>query len=269
MTTFLVVSPLRALADECRLKWGERIKVVTPEEWLTNKTFADVVIFDEFHLYFYWGDTFRPLMWEMFYEVSEFSKLTILLTATLSSEMRDEIRYFETHFDSMFWVDQGNLQLKFSPFRYVKAPSKKWLIEVLASEEKGLNVKLIFCQYREEVFQMEKELLKKGFTCITCVGGESRFMASKLRACPQPDFIISTTVLSHGVNLPTIRKIYFTYKVSNIDFWIQMVARGGRRGDAYEVFALEKPYTIPWNFWMNTFHVLIHSTRKFFSPFQF
>ena len=48
----LVISPLRALADECREKWGDSIQVMTPEEWLGKKTFSETVIFDEFHLFF-------------------------------------------------------------------------------------------------------------------------------------------------------------------------------------------------------------------------
>jgi hypothetical protein len=53
------------------------------------------------------------------------------------------------------------------------------------------------------------------------------------------------------VNLPKLEKIFFTYKVSNIDFWIQMVARGGRKGEAYKVYALEKPFVLPWSQWKN------------------
>ncbi len=269
VTTFLVVSPLRALADECRNKWGEEIQVVTPEQWFRNKTFAEIVIFDEFHLHFYWGDTFRPIMWEMFYEVSERAHLTFLLTATLSEEMRHEVSLFRTHFDSILWVDQGNQKLHHRPQRYIKAPSKKWIRDVFKNERKNGEVKLIFCQYREEVFKLENELSQLGYDCLSCVGGESKHMAQKLQINPRPDFIISTTVLSHGVNLPAIRKIYFTYEVSNIDFWIQMVARGGRRGDSYEVFALENPYNINWNRWVNTYYVLVNSVFKFFTPFQF
>src|SRR5689334_4916886 len=75
----LVIAPLRALRDECAVKWGEKIIVMTPEEWLLKKITAEIVIFDEFHLHFYWGDAFRPNMWEVFYELSHMASLTILL----------------------------------------------------------------------------------------------------------------------------------------------------------------------------------------------
>jgi superfamily II DNA helicase RecQ len=248
---------------------------MTPEEWLGKKTFADIVIFDEFHLFFYWGDSFRPLMWEMFFEVTQKASFTFLLTATLNEKMKDDLILFKSQFDAIYWVNNGNQQLMYKPFRYLKAPSRKWIQNQFEMEEKNKNVKLIFCQYRAEVFALEKKLLSLGFSCIPCVGGESKFMAKRLSDCPHPDFIISTTVLSHGVNLPMIKKIYFTYQVSNIDFWIQMVARGGRRGDQYQVFALEKPYELKWNRYLNFVHVLFLTFRqkisrqKFLSPFQF
>ncbi len=262
----LVISPLRALADECREKWGESILVMTPEEWLTKKTFASIVIFDEFHLFFYWGDSFRPQMWEVFFEISQYTSQTYLLTATLSDEMRDEITLFSSQFDNILWLDHGNQQLKFKPYRYIMAPTKKWLQTQIENEVKSSSVKLIFCQYRDEVLTYEKKLSNLGFTCLTCIGGESKFMAAKLKACPCPDYIISTTVLSHGVNLPHITKIYFLYKIKNLDFWIQMVARGGRRGEKYQVLALEKPYGLPWNSAHNLFQLFWLSIRCKLSP---
>lgn len=275
MTTFLVISPLRALADECRNKWGNSIKVVTPEEWLSENTHAEIVIFDEFHLFFYWGDSFRPAMWEMFYAVTQRSCFTFLLTATLSEKMKNEIMNFTSQFDSITWVNNGNQELKFKPARYIKAPGRRWIMDQVESQKKNESVKLIFCKYREEVFSLERKLQKLGFTTITCVGGESKFMALRLSELPNPDFIISTTVLSHGVNLPKISRIYFTYEIANLDFWIQMVARGGRRGDNYQVFALEQPHELEWNKLWNSIQVLWFSIRanfskqKFFSPFQF
>lgn len=234
---------------------------MTPEEWLGKKTFCEIVIFDEFHLFFYWGDTFRPLMWEVFFEISTFASQAYLLTATLSMEMKDEIIHFQSQFDRILWLDHGNQILKFKPASYLKAPDKKWLQNIIETEPKGKSVKLIFCQYREEVLAYEKKLSDLGFECLSCIGGESRYMAGRLKLNNHPDFIISTTVLSHGVNLPDIRKIYFLYPVNNIDFWIQMVARGGRRGEAYEVLALERPHGLSWNFFSNYFKLLYISIR--------
>jgi len=226
---------------------------MTPEEYLGKKGNYDVVIFDEFHLNFYWGDSFRPLMWEVFYEVVENSEFTILLTATLTSEMKAEIELFRSHFDRMLWVNCGNQKLRTLPGSYIKFSRPDSLLDLICSEPKNDGVKLIFCAYKNEVHELTASLKRKGFSVIPCIGGESRFMKERLESCPCPDFIVSTTVLSHGVNLPVIRKIFFLYKVNNIDFWIQMVARGGRRGENFEVFALEKPYLMKWSPLLNLF----------------
>ena len=238
---------------------------MTPEEWLGKKVKASVIIFDEFHLYYYWGDSFRPLMWEAFYEISLHSSLSIALTATLSEVMQFEISHFGSNFNSIFWVDYGNQGLKFKPNKYIKAPSKEWLMKQITSESKDDGVKLIFCPFREQVIELEKKLSGIGFDCLSCVGGEGSMMIQKLSINPDPDFIICTTVLSHGVNLPSLKKIYFLYAVNNLDFWIQMIARGGRRGEPYEVFSLENPHDLDWNRWQNSFEVLKLSVRKYFS----
>lgn len=247
----LFISPLRALADECREKWQEAVVVMTPEEWLGNPAYHEIVIFDEFHLFFYWGNSFREAMWEMFFDVNQKASLTILLTATLSSEMVQEITNFQSQFHQILWVDHGNRLLKYKPNMYLKAPSRDWILKVISKRPMNKEVKLVFCQYRNEVLELEKKLVGLGMNCISCIGGESRHMSLKLKNNPRPDFIISTTVLSHGVNLPEIKEIFFTYSVQNIDFWIQMVARGGRRGEKFIVFALEVPKEIKLNYWSN------------------
>lgn len=259
-TRILVISPLRALADECRDKWGKKVDVMTPEEWIYKKSYNEVVVFDEFHLFFYWGGSFRPLMWEMFFEICLRTRLTIFLTATMSEEMRTEVRLFGSQFDEIFWVDHGNQELKYLPKTYVKAPSLKWILEQLELSA-GKDVTIVFCQYREEVFALQEKLSAKGFSCLTCVGGESSQMRQKLESSGAPDFIISTTVLSHGVNLPSIGRVCFTYAVGNLDFWIQMVARGGRRGEDFHVVALERPWGMDYCPWKNFFRVLAMTAR--------
>ena len=244
--TLLVISPLRALADECKNNFATNTLVMTPEEWMGKKTNCDVVIFDEFHLWFYWGDSFRPRMWEAFYELVQ-GPLTILLTATLGIEMQNEIKLMTVHFDSIEWCDYGNRKLRYSPHRYIKAASKKWMLDMITLTRKDRETSLIFCAFRGEVFSLGRELRKQGFVVWTCVGGEAAEFSVKVRTQKAPDFIVSTSVLSHGVNLPVLSKVYLLYALENIDFWIQMVARGGRRGEKFDVIALEKPIGIKWN----------------------
>lgn len=243
--SLLIISPLRALADECRKNWGEKITVMTPEEWTGKRVTADVVIFDEFHLLSYWGNTFRPLMWEVFESLSVTAKLVIGLTATLSPELQNEMKFIESGFERILWIDHGNQKLKWKPFSYVQL--KKNVLEKCVVSLRPKGTCLIFCQYREEVSRWEKRLRSEGFTVWSCLGGEAAMFSQRVEKESPPQFIVSTTVLSHGVNLPSIRRVFFLYPVRNIDFWIQMIARGGRRGESFQVFALEPPYGLKWS----------------------
>ncbi len=243
----LVIVPLRALANELIALWGDRCWVMTPEEWIVKKPRAQILIFDEFHLFFYWGDTFRERMWECFYEATLESRFCLLLTATMTMDMLEVFKTYHCNFSRISWVDVGNQQLKNAPFRYYKYPSKNWLTNYFDQLIPASGTGLIFCQYRHEVRSWEEKLKQKNFKCWSCVGGEAAEFSKLVRTGVVPDFIVATTVLSHGVNLPVISRIYFTYQVRNLDFWIQMVARGGRRGEAFDVFALENPNGLEWN----------------------
>ncbi len=85
-------------------------------------------------------------------------------------------------------------------------------------------------------------LKSKEKSVLTCVGGESRDFVLQLNQEVQLDFIVATTVVSHGVNLPNIGKVYFTYNVENLDFYLQMLGRGGRSGESFEVHTLSTQY---------------------------
>jgi superfamily II DNA helicase RecQ len=256
----LVISPLRALRDECVRRWENEVLVMTPEEWIRRPVVSEVVIFDEFHLHAYWGDTFRPLMWEVFFGVAADARVCILLTATFGEDIKSTVETFSCQFDRILWADHGNQTLRLKPKTYLKAPSRRWIEELILCD-RSAGTKLIFCRYRQQVFAVKKKLEQQGFRCISCVGGEARFMAPKLELLPEPDFIIATTVLSHGVNLPEIRKVYFLYALENLDFWIQMVARGGRKGSDFHVIGLEKPFVGEFYPVKNFFKVMFYSLR--------
>jgi ATP-dependent DNA helicase RecQ len=252
----LVISPLRALANECLVKWGATCIVMTPEEWLKKRPPSKVIILDEFHLFFYWGDSFRPAMWEAFFELVQSAELVILLTATLTEEMVQTIKLYSCQFNQILWLNHGNQILKNKPVRYFKAYSTRWMEEFILHGQHAKGVKLIFCAYRSQVLEWERRLKTQGFRVWTCVGGEASLFSLKAQSERAPDFIIATTVLSHGVNLPNIAQIFFLYQIDNLDFWIQMVARGGRRGESFEVFSLENPHGIKFSRTLNLLAIL-------------
>ncbi len=259
--SLLVISPLRALADECREMWGNRITVMTPEEWLGKKNFSDVVIMDEFHLLFYWGDTFRHVMWEVFESLSSEAKLVIGLTATLPEDIKERVATFSCHFDSLHWIDMGNQTLRWLPENYFQVSRDLLTRCALFLPHKGTSI--LFCEFRKEVLDWEKCLRDEGYSTWSCRGGEAPLFREKIKNESPPDFIISTSVLSHGVNLPPITRVFLSYSIKNRDFWVQMIARGGRRGEKYEVFALEPPYSLRWSRGKNLFKTGILHLKTF------
>ena len=252
----MVISPLRALANECLIKWGNSITVMTPEEWMMQKKQSPIIVFDEFHLFFYWGDSFRPRMWEAFYELVQSAELVILLTATLTPTMQEWIKQASCQFDQMLWIDHGNQRLRNAPTRYYRLETTNQMEKLILGNPPFHGTHLIFCQYRSEVHEWEKRLSRRGHRVWSCVGGEAAAFSHRIQLENSPDFIVATTVLSHGVNLPTISCIYFLYRVEDMNFWIQMVARGGRRGEEFDVFALESPFGIKWSPVLNYLAIL-------------
>lgn len=244
----LVISPLKALALELEVKWQGKISVRTPESYLLKPEEASVVIFDEWHLLFYWGDSFREKMWQAFYHLADECEFMIGLTATFNQEIAGRVREWN-HFDQFIWLDTGNQQLKYRPCeitRFITDRLHRDFIKLQSPQK----TQLIFCQFREEVRQWEKELREEGFRVLGCVGGETAVFSEKLNE-QHPDFIVSTTCLSHGVNLPVIEAVHFTYRVDNLDFWIQMSARGGRDGSSFKVYCSYLLAEVGLNFWTN------------------
>lgn len=259
----LIISPLRALADECHSSWPKNLKVMTPEEWSIKKEKFKIVIFDEFHLYHHWGNTFRPLMWEVYFELYEYASLTILLTATFSKNIKAEVEDFIPQYHQVIWCDLGNMRLKYNPSNYYKIPHRKMMEDLIFNLPRPEGVTLVFCQYRHEVHALANRLRSNDLTVWDCVGGEAKEMRIKMASGLIPDFIMATTVLSHGVNLPTIKRVHFLYAVKDADFWIQMVARGGRRGEEYQVFGMENPEGIKFSKWNNLLAIQWLSLKMF------
>ena len=148
--------------------------------------------------------------------------------------------------DNNFVLNLGNHSLKKDPSSVTYIPKllkKEFLLNLTQFETKF--AKLIFCPYRQEVFQFAQRLEEEGFKVLKCIGGETMTFGLQLSLCPKPDFIISTSALSHGVNLPQISMVYISYELNNYDFWIQMIGRAGRRGEDFRVFTQDwKPLNI-------------------------
>ncbi|MFZ4713905.1 MAG: DEAD/DEAH box helicase [Bacteriovoracaceae bacterium] len=267
-TLFVFISPLRALANEFYGKtkdqysvllitesqswknFSERhqLVIVTPEtcgnsiEMLSASAKKILFVLDEFHLYFYWGTTFREIMWECLINVLVTEQPVLALTATLAPEQ--EVFFLEQMKNQVHLVikmNYGNQKLLHLPKQSIFIPKiwkdkSDWLVQH-ELEKSSRGCVLFFVAFRSDVDRFKVFFENQGYLVLTCVGGEASLFADQLKKNPAPDLIISTTVLSHGVNLPQIRAVIFNYKLNNLDFWVQMVGRGGRKGEKYFLYS--------------------------------
>jgi superfamily II DNA or RNA helicase len=254
------IFPLRALCDEVYLKSIEfkipviNLRSVKDYELVLEKNydlivttpelvkFSDslleyVFILDEFHLFYYWGDSFRERMQEIYMEITSFSVPVIFLTATLGDKLKDRlVNELRLNYENIYQINMGNQLLKNYPNKIYLYP--KYLQSWIKDDYKYSNKRgtsLIFCKYRQEVKKVTNELRSMGYCVLSCVGGEAQGFVNILNTKDKIDFIVATSVISHGVNLPNIQNLYFTYKVENLDFYIQMVGRGGRSGEVFNI----------------------------------
>ena len=119
-------------------------------------------------------------------------------------------------------------------FPFFRGMLKRRLIRTLKQDGNGII--LVFCYRRTEVDSLVRDLNSRGFKVLGCKGGEVGAFLEKFYEAKSLDCICTTSALSHGVNLGTVRGVFFTYPVKNKDLWFQMVGRGGRTGEDFEVF---------------------------------
>lgn len=275
---FLFISPLRALNMEFaeRSKWSLKtyvgkskkdveknlpqffkekraLFILTPELiddhllYQLNKNLKDpLIIFDEFHLFYYWGHNFRPIMWESLLGLLVLNAEFLAMTATFDEKiLKDWKKEFLFQFDSINLINIGNQTLRFYPKNYFWYPTflkkifVKHFLECLKKKEKGKGTYLYFCRYRHEIDFWPSYLKRLNLVAIGCKGGDVPTFLKELHQFPHVDCIFATSTLSHGVNLPPISKVFISYPLKNIDFWIQMMARGGRDGSPYEVYSFD------------------------------
>ena len=197
------------------------------------------LVFDEFHLLFQWGGSFRPSLWEFFYQMAETGCPALGLSATLDQNLLEEVKNsFGSCFDRIQLVDEGNFTLKKGPQKtfLMKRPSELWihLGKSLAKRRRSL----VFLPYRQQVKHWCEKLLSQQINALGCVGGETVEFRQHLKNSPDVEVILSTHALSHGVNLPPLDDIFIGHPVDDAAMWLQMVGRGGREGGDYNLYCL-------------------------------
>lgn len=273
----IFVSPLRALALEVheRFKknkevfylegqgeWREIQKdyarakkpfLVTTPECLHEEFYAylesleekPLVVVDELHLFYIWGESFRPQLFESLMSLA-LTKCPLLgLSATMSSELITQWKFdFSLSVDHLFLLNLGNQTLLYPPelkhFYFSFFPQmfrRRFIYELLQNENETF---LYFCSRRNEVDQWLDFCARRGILALGCKGGEVQGFIQALKMYPSPRVIFSTSALSHGVNLPPLSKVFIGEALGRKDFWLQMAGRGGRKGERYELFSFDE-----------------------------
>jgi ATP-dependent DNA helicase RecQ len=256
------ISPLRALANEFHEKVkdssvlyssGDEIplnqNLVTTVEQITS-SFWDridlnntVFVLDEIHLFYKWGKSFRERLFMFLEDLYSKEASTILLTATLEEHLLSEMKIdLKRNYTKILIIDKGNMQIKNLPQKRFDISYCRYSLKDLVMYHyfKSDDSVLIFCKYRSEVDQLQIYFSKYLNNVLGCVGGEVDEFCQKLKITKTKRLIISTTCLSHGVNLPKISKIFFTYKVQDSSLYLQMIARGGRCGEVFDIYSINE-----------------------------
>ncbi len=209
-----------------------------------------LVVLDEFHLYYLWGETFRPLLWESVMAFSNAGVNILALTATMDEQLLKKWKHdFALNFEHLIMINQGNLTLLRPPqrthFYFSLLPKifrRRFIRDLLQNQEQTY---LYFCSRRHEVDEWLDFCERRGISALGCKGGEVAHFIAELKNNPKPRAIFSTSALSHGVNLPELAKVYISYPIERKDMWLQMVGRGGRKGEVYELFTFDA-FDLKW-----------------------
>jgi superfamily II DNA helicase RecQ len=296
---WVYLAPLRALANEFYIRCSKRIQgvvlikhfheideliksgidfkllIITPE-LLTPEVYKQFenntnVVFDEIHLFYYWGDSFREKLIDCYEEILSLNIPVLSLTATMSENLLSRWHAdSKRHHDNSFVINLNNHTLKKDPKMIIHVPR---LFKNDAYEEfifkKAKHSKLIFCGYRKEVETLKISLKSLGFSVVSCIGGETESFQMELSLHSRPDFIIATTAISHGVNLPKISAILFRYPVKNYDFWIQMIGRAGRRGEEFKVYSMDMYRLSKKDQFLSILYLLFIKLKNKIIPYEF
>lgn len=237
---------------------GRRGFLVTTIELLTEDFIEELYhleqkvlfVLDEFHLFYHWGESFRPLLHDRFLCILNHEFPILGVTATMDENVMNSLKKDLVYYQD-FWVhlDYGNHLLHRTPQKSLCYHGLKpnYIHKAFWRElrqKKNEHIFLYFCAYRSQVDELVARARRQGFRALGCVGGEVEIFLTELdKNEGKIDCIFSTTTLSHGVNLPEIKKVFIDYEVKNYDFWLQMIGRGGRQGSDYEVYSSDVFHT--------------------------
>ncbi|EQC45885.1 DEAD/DEAH box helicase [Bacteriovorax sp. BSW11_IV] len=197
-------------------------------------------VLDEIHLFWHWGKDFRPVLKEVLMGVCGQGFKLLGLSATIDKSIIDkELPLYGAEYEHSYLIDLTQTQKSRPTNRILgmkNVPKNIFHNLVLNEALKNKENTLLFVKSRKEVDFYCDFYAKKGLQVLGCKGGEVYKFYLELIKKSGPMLIVSTTALSHGANLPVIRKVFINYEVTENDFFVQMKGRGGRDGGGFDFF---------------------------------
>lgn len=234
----------------------EGIVVCTPEKLFFNQfeeslaKWADLIVIDEFHLLLLWSD-FRPTLFECWLWLSMVDRMVLFLSGTFLWNK------WANTFEGKLWLNnaQNYCKLDLHEMTLIHEPKYYFYFKGYFKSFVALGIKFIllyftslkvilFFSSREQVRRWARWCRKFKISYLSCLGGEASVFSTKLNEHSHPQVILSTSVLSHGVNLPPRDLVIIWGQDWSKELWLQMKSRGGRNGEKY-YFVSEKQV------WMN------------------
>lgn len=207
--------------------------------FLKSRTVCPLIVLDEIHLFYLWGESFRFMLKEFLYLAYDNEVPILALTATLSKKVERTIFVEQKISGRNFSINRnGNKSIKRLPHFWIEYPTKhrEKMIKKLILLARNERV-LLFCQYKREVEIYTKKLKESGLNVFGYIGGKIDHLEQELTGF-NTGVIVATTVLSHGVNLPSLAHLFISYIPDSEEFFWQMVGRAGRKGESYNLFLL-------------------------------
>jgi len=274
--SIVYISPLRALTNEFEKRCISLERVLRPkksEDWMvffkSKKNMLLIVtaeqlteqklqelqskrilyVIDEIHLFYYWGESFRHRLLEIWMGLASEDNCIVAMTATIEKALYDKLIHEAfNNFEQVYHVDQGRNQFQTLPAKVVQYPQKKWMNAEIKAQLRTKRSKplLVFVSYRSSVELWLSWAQKNSIRAIGCVGGQAQIFSEHIEN-HQWQLIVATSVLSHGVNLPSVAEVFITYPIELTEFWYQMAGRGGRRGEQFKLHHMNKERDKKWS----------------------
>jgi len=261
------VSPLRSIIEQLKERDGvayfreemtkdkcidlflkskkDNIFLVTPEslsEKIKQRIMSHNFLFvlDEFHLFYDWGESFREKLFEFYRDLVCEQRRILGMSASITDNLKDKIiEDLGVNNPSVTFIDVGNFEFNNPPAMLISL--KDIILKIILWAHLLFYFKgrmIIFVSTRKCVSIWKERLRQMGIDSHCCVGGEVRdFTQRELRKNPR--IIISTSALSHGVNIVDIKRVFVLYRPEEATIF-QMFGRGGRFGESFKVFTLCK-----------------------------